>query len=99
MCSVKLKNHLTHCDIAQLVLCYCPHLTSLQDPHYQAHPLNLSGMVVGIHRQTLCGLVVAGYTSGRFRSPEVQKILQCNLNTISCCVRKEISDIMGEDCL
>jgi hypothetical protein len=54
-------------------------------------------MVVGIHHQTLCGLVVAGYTSGRFHSPEVQKTMQCNFNTVSCCLRKENSDIMEEN--
>jgi hypothetical protein len=36
-------------------------------------------MMVGIHHQTLCGLVVAGYTFGRFHSPEMQKIsYYCN---------------------
>ena len=72
--SMMKKNHLTHCYIAQPVWYYCPHLTSPQDPRYQAYLLNLSGTVVEIHHQTRCGLVVAEYISGIFHSPEVQKI-------------------------
>jgi hypothetical protein len=32
-------------------------------------------MMEGTHHQTQCGLGVAGYTFGRFHSPEMQKTL------------------------